>query len=73
MSAIKQLLTGQNEFINPVFKAMTERERIPKTGKPLESAQKEAAAMVGGLLIAVKVTITQAAKIIQEMDLDEII
>ena len=39
----------------------------------LEEAQRDAAQMVGGILIGVKVAIMQAAKLIEEMELDEVI
>ena len=72
MSAIKKLLAAQNELINPVFKAMTD-DGANKCVSKLEDAQREAALMVGGILIGVKVSIMQAAKLIEDMQLDDVI
>ena len=73
MSAITKLLKAQNELINPVFNALTERVDKEAPVTKLEDAQREAAMLVGGILIGVKMAIEQAAKLIEEMDLDEII
>lgn len=71
MSAIKQLLTAQNEFVNPVFNALNERSRISPIGDE-EAAKNEAALLVGGILVGVKIAIMHAAKLIEEMELDDV-
>ena len=72
MSAIKKLLEGQNDFINPVSTALLERGTKTPTNDD-ESAKKEAACMIAGILIGAKVAIMQAAQLIQEMELDDVI
>lgn len=73
MSAIKKLLEAQNDLINPVFNAMTERGNEDVPVMQLEDAQREAAYMVGGILIGVKIAIIHAMNVIKEMDLDDVI
>ena len=72
MSAIKRLLKGQNDFINPVFNALKDRGGTTPMDDE-EAAKNEAALLVGGMLIAVKVSIMQAVALIEEMELDDVI
>jgi len=73
MSAIKKLLEGQNDFINPVFCALKDRGGMAPPMDDEEAAQNEAALLVAGILVGVKVSIMQAAKLIEDMQLDDVI
>jgi len=73
MSAIKQLLEGHNEFINPVIKALLDRSGEKPVIDDEDAAKKEAAMLIAGVLTGVKVLIMQSAKLIEEMELDDVV
>jgi len=72
MSAIKQLLEGHNEFINPVLKALLDRGTAGAPVNDDDAAKKEAATLIAGILTGVKISIMQAAKLIEDMELDDV-
>ena len=68
MTATEKLLAGQNDHLQPVLTKMVETGSAGSTD--IEPSQKEAALIVAGILTAVKISIMQAGKLIEDMGLD---
>lgn len=74
MSVTTRLEAAQNELLCPVLTGLLEAgDGTTEAGKALTQAQREAALLVAGLLTAIKVLVMQAGKIVNSMELDDVV